>query len=72
MGHTAGEGLVMSPRASLQGPVTPPVKPFHFILRALGAIQGFQSRERLDQIDFCKISLWMTLEDRLGGTRLKS
>lgn len=70
-GTGRGTGLVMSPRAWFQGPVMPPVKPFHFILRALGAIQGFQSRERHDQIDFCKISLWMTLEDRLGGTRLK-
>ena len=43
-GTGRGRGLVMSPRASLQRPVMPPVKPFHFILRALGAIQGFQSR----------------------------
>jgi hypothetical protein len=39
----------------------PPVKPFHFILRALGAIQRFHSRERHDQIYFSDISLWMTL-----------
>lgn len=61
VGHRAGEGVGHEPRARLQGPVMPPVKPFHFILRALGAIQGFQSRERHDQIDFSKISLWMTL-----------
>lgn len=36
-----GRGLVMSSRARLQGSGMPPAKPFHFILRALGAIQGF-------------------------------
>ena len=36
-----GRGLVMTSRATLQGSGMPPAKPFHFILRALGAIQGF-------------------------------
>ena len=36
-----GRGLAMSSRARLQGSRIPPAKPFHFILRALGAIQGF-------------------------------
>ena len=59
--HRAGRGLVMSSRARLQGSGMHPAKPFHFILRALGAIQGFQPRETHDQIDFSEISLWMTL-----------
>lgn len=44
-GTGRGRGLVMTSRARLQGSGMPPVKPFHFILRALGAIQGFQPRE---------------------------
>ena len=40
-GTGRGRGLVMSSRARLQGSRIPPAKPFHFILRALGAIQGF-------------------------------
>ena len=60
-GTGRGRGLVMTSRARLQGSGMPPVKPFHFILRALGAIQRFHSRERHDQIDFSEISLWMTL-----------
>ena len=59
--HRAGKGLVITSRARLQGSGMPPAKPFHFILRALGAIQGFQPRETHDQIDFSEISLWMTL-----------
>lgn len=53
-GAGRGRELVMSSRARLQGPVMPPVKPFHFVLRALGAIQRFQSRERRDQIEFSR------------------
>ena len=56
-----GRGLVMTSRARLQGSGRPPAKPFHFILRALVALQGFQPRETHDQIDFSEISLWMTL-----------
>ena len=60
-GTERGSGLVMTSRARLHGSGEPPAKPFHFILRALGAIQGFQPSETHDQIDFSKISLWMTL-----------
>ena len=60
-GTGRGRGLVMTSRARLQGSGMPPVKPFHFILRTLGAIQVFQPRQTHDQIDFSEISLWMTL-----------
>lgn len=60
-GRGWGRGLVLTSRDRLQGSGMYPAKPFQFILRALGAIQESQARERHDQIDFSEISLWMTL-----------